>query len=74
MLTQSLNDIEKSKPFSNPIVTPILQAKTFYSAENYHQDYYKKNPIRYKWYRAGCGRDGRIEDLWGGVASDQFKK
>ncbi|MDX1528126.1 MAG: peptide-methionine (S)-S-oxide reductase, partial [Gammaproteobacteria bacterium] len=37
----------------------------FYSAEDYHQDYYKKNPLRYKFYRFSCGRDSRIKDLWG---------
>jgi len=47
------------------IVTPILDAGPFYDAEGYHQDYYKKNPVRYKIYRYGCGRDARIEALWG---------
>lgn len=46
------------------IVTPILPAVTFYDAEDYHQDYYKKNPIRYKYYRTGCGRDARLKELW----------
>jgi peptide-methionine (S)-S-oxide reductase len=61
----SLAKIKQTKPFSNPIVTPVLQASTFYNAEDYHQDYYKKNPIRYKYYRTGCGRDARLKKLWG---------
>ena len=56
---------QKSKPFKAPIVTEITLATTFYPAENYHQDYYLKNPIRYRYYRTGCGRDARLKDLWG---------
>lgn len=57
--------IIKSKPFKADIVVPITEATVFYAAEDYHQDYYKKNPIRYKYYRNGCGRDARLEQLWG---------
>jgi peptide-methionine (S)-S-oxide reductase len=60
--------LEKSKPFKAPIVTQIVMANTFYPAEDYHQDYYKKNPVRYQIYRSGCGRDARLKELWGDKA------
>jgi peptide-methionine (S)-S-oxide reductase len=59
--------LAKSKPFKEPIVTEITAGGTFYPAEAYHQDYYKKNPIRYNYYRGGCGRDARLKELWGGL-------
>ena len=59
--------IEKEKPFKAPIVTEITMAGPFYPAEEYHQDYYKKNPADYHAYREGCGRDRRLRELWGGV-------
>ncbi len=57
-------EIEKTKPFDAPIVTEVLPAKEFWTAEEYHQDYYKKNPLRYKGYRKACGRDARVKELW----------
>ena len=58
----------KNLKSKDPIVTPITMATRFYAAEDYHQDYYKKNPIRYKFYRSGCGRDRRLKKLWGDQA------
>jgi peptide-methionine (S)-S-oxide reductase len=60
--------LEKSKPFKEPVVTEVVLAGAFYAAEDYHQDYYKKNPVRYNYYRSSCGRDARLKQLWGGQA------
>ena len=61
----SKSALDRNKPFSQPIVTEITRATEFYPAEDYHQDYYLKNPVRYKYYRSGCGRDNRLKQLWG---------
>jgi len=66
--SKALKSIEKTtaiKPFKDPLKVELIQAEKFYSAESYHQDYYKKNPIRYRFYRYNCGRDDRINELWG---------
>ena len=66
--TASKAALEKSKPFKEPVVTEVLAAGAFYAAEDYHQDYYKKNPVRYNYYRSSCGRDARLKQLWGSQA------
>jgi peptide methionine sulfoxide reductase msrA/msrB len=59
-----------SGPFTKPIATDILPLGTFYKAEDYHQDYHKRNPIRYKWYRSGSGRDKFLKKTWAGVKTN----
>lgn len=57
----SIDGIKKRFP---KVYTEVIPSTTFYPAEDYHQDYYQKNPIRYKYYRYNCGRDARIKELW----------
>ena len=65
---ESKAEIEKKKPFKAPIVTEILPDQKFWPAEEYHQDYYQKNSVRYNFYRYRCGRDARLKELWGNQA------
>ncbi|MBT3536774.1 MAG: peptide-methionine (S)-S-oxide reductase MsrA [Rhodospirillaceae bacterium] len=64
----------KSGALKKPIVTPVVAASTFTPAEGYHQDYYTKNPLRYRFYRTSCGRDRRIKALWGEDAHRGIEK
>ncbi len=66
---QSRKQLVDSGRFKKPIVTQLVAFKSFYPAEEYHQDYYKKNPEHYEAYRAGCGRDKRLQEIWGSAAS-----
>ncbi|HZR82712.1 MAG TPA: peptide-methionine (S)-S-oxide reductase MsrA [Candidatus Binatia bacterium] len=66
---KSKRDLEAAKVLPGPIVTEIVAATAFYPAEEYHQDYYRKNPVRYRFYRSGCGRDRRLKELWGTAAA-----
>ncbi len=61
----SKQSLEQVKRFTEPIVTQIVMASKFFPAEDYHQDFYKKNPVRYKFYKYNCGRAQRLEQLWG---------
>ena len=61
--------IDHSGVLGTPVVTKILDASTFWPAEDYHQDYYKKNPLKYRYYRTACGRDARVKKIWADGAS-----
>lgn len=66
---QSKQALQESGRFTDPVVTEIVPASEFWPAEGHHQDYYRKTPFRYKFYRYGCGRDQRLRELWGSQPS-----
>lgn len=70
---QSKEKEQTSGKLKGRIVTPVIMASQFYKAEEYHQNYYNKSPLRYKYYRYSCGRDSRIEKLWGDEAHAGLK-
>lgn len=61
---ESKNKLEESGKFKDPIATKVIEFSVFYPAEEYHQDYHKKNPLRYKFYRFNCGRDSVLRKIW----------
>jgi peptide methionine sulfoxide reductase msrA/msrB len=71
---KSIEELEKTGMFNKPIVTKIQKASKFYKAEDYHQDYHKKNPIRYKYYRYNSGRDQYLKKIWGDKIRSESQK
>lgn len=63
-----INEIEESGILPGPVVTKVIDASEFWPAEDYHQDYYRTTPVKYRFYRRGCGRDAKLEKLWGADA------
>ncbi|MCV6546213.1 MAG: peptide-methionine (S)-S-oxide reductase MsrA [Cohaesibacter sp.] len=66
--------LDAANSLPGPIVTEIAKASPFFTAEDYHQDYYQKNPVRYKYYRYSCGRDARVQKVWGSEAYRGIEK
>ncbi len=71
---KSSDELAGTRRHAHPIVTPIREAGKFFVAEEYHQDYYKKKPIRYKFYRYGSGRDRYLEKTWGTEVHVDYSK
>jgi peptide methionine sulfoxide reductase msrA/msrB len=71
---KSKEELDRSGKYEKPVITPIIPATTFYDAEEYHQDYTKKNPIRYKWYRFHSGRDQFLKKIWDGKDDTKLQK
>ncbi|WP_018148733.1 peptide-methionine (S)-S-oxide reductase MsrA [Henriciella marina] len=63
-----IKEIEDAGTLPAPVVTKVLDEQTFWPAEDYHQNYYRTTPVKYRFYRNSCGRDARLEDLWGDAA------
>ena len=73
VVRDEIKAIDDSKVLDSRVVTMIISGSEFYTAERYHQNYYKKNPLRYRYYRSACGRDKRVKKLWGKAAKDWHK-
>ena len=73
IVREEIEAIDKSNSLPNKVVSMIIAGAEFYPAERYHQNYYKKNPLRYRYYRSACGRDKRVKKLWGKTAKDWHK-
>lgn len=73
IVREEIEAIDKSRVLDRKVVSMIISGSEFYPAERYHQNYYKKNPLRYRYYRSSCGRDKRVKKLWGKTAKDWHK-
>lgn len=75
LLAEASKDmLDRSGVLDAPVVTPIEPLKEFHPAEDYHQDYYTKNPVRYRFYRFSCGRDSQVQQVWGDQAHDGIER